>query len=69
MFQRETKFKNKIEQTSAFSQSASVGFFKKVPNGFPNWQHHEYKAFSGEFKENEYKYIAFCESQVAVEIL
>ena len=37
--------------------------------GFPNWQQHEYKAFTEEFSEGEYKYIAFSESQVAVEIL
>ena len=27
--------------------------------GFPNWQHHEYKAFTETFNENEYKYMAF----------
>ena len=37
--------------------------------GFPNWQQHEYKAFTEELKEKEYKYIAFCESPVAIEIL
>ena len=37
--------------------------------GFPNWQQHEYKAFTEEFNEKEYKYIAFCESPVAIEIL
>ena len=34
-----------------------------------NWQHHEYRAFTEVFNEKEYKYIAFCESPVAVEIL
>ena len=37
--------------------------------GYPNWQQHEYKAFSEELKEKEYKYIAFSESPVAIEIL
>ena len=37
--------------------------------GYPNWQQHEYKAFSEELIEKEYKYIAFCESPVAIEIL
>jgi len=37
--------------------------------GFPNWQQHEYKAFSEVLKKNEFKFIAFCESQAAIEIL
>ena len=37
--------------------------------GYPNWQQHEYRAFTEVFNEKEYKYIAFCESPVAVEIL
>ena len=37
--------------------------------GYPNWQNHEFKAFKEVFKDEEYKYIAFCESEVAIEIL
>jgi len=37
--------------------------------GYPNWQDHEYKAFKEVFKDEEYKFIAFCESEVAIEIL
>ena len=38
-------------------------------HGYPNWQDHEYKAFKEVFKDEEYKFIAFCESEVAIEIL
>jgi len=38
-------------------------------HGHPNWQLEEYKAFTEVFKEHEYKYIAFCESEAAIEIL
>ena len=37
--------------------------------GYPNWQQHEYRAFTEVFDKKEYRYIAFCESPVAVEIL
>ena len=37
--------------------------------GYPNWEHQEYKAFKEVFNEKEYKYIAFCASEVAIEIL
>ena len=37
--------------------------------GYPNWQDHEFKAFKEVFNEKEYRYIAFCESEVAIEIL
>ena len=57
-----------LNKIKPFLQKGSVILFDEF-YGFPNWQHHEYKAFSEEFKENEYKYIAFCESEVAVEIL
>ena len=57
-----------LNKIKPFLQKGSVILFDEF-YGFPNWQHHEYKAFSEEFKENDYKYIAFCESEVAVEIL
>jgi hypothetical protein len=57
-----------LNKIKPFLQKGSVILFDEF-YGFPNWQNHEYKAFSEEFKENEYKYIAFCESEVAVEIL
>ena len=37
--------------------------------GFPNWKSNEYKAFTEVFDENEYKYLAFGNRQVAIEIL
>ena len=37
--------------------------------GFPNWKSNEYKAFTEVFDENEYKYFAFGNRQVAIEIL
>ena len=63
-----TPTKYTLNKIKPFLQKGSVILFDEF-YGFPNWQHHEYKAFSEEFKENEYKYIAFCESEVAVEIL
>lgn len=57
-----------LNKIKPFLQKGSVILFDEF-YGYPNWQHHEYKAFSEEFKANDYKYIAFCESEVAVEIL
>ena len=47
-----------LNKIKPFLQKGSVILFDEF-YGFPNWQHHEYKAFSEEFKENEYRYIAF----------
>tara|TARA_X000001036_G_scaffold367355_1_gene352530 strand:- start:142 stop:846 length:705 start_codon:yes stop_codon:yes gene_type:complete len=63
-----TPTKYTLNKIKPFLQKGSVILFDEF-YGFPNWQHHEYKAFSEEFKKDEYKYIAFCESEVAVEIL
>ena len=57
-----------LSKIKPFLHKGSVILFDEF-YGFPNWQHHEYKAFTETFNENEYKYIAFCESEVAVEIL
>ena len=51
-----------------FLQKGSVILFDEF-YGYPNWQHQEYKAFKEVFSEKEYKYIAFCASEVAIEIL
>jgi len=61
-----TKFiLNKIKP---FLQKGSIILFDEF-YGFPNWQLHEYKAFTEVFSEQEYKYIAFCTRQAAIEIL
>ena len=57
-----------LSKIKPFLQKGAVILFDEF-YGFPNWQHHEYKAFIEVFNEKEYKYIAFCESEVAVEIL
>ena len=57
-----------LNKIKPFLQKGSIILFDEF-YGFPNWQQHEYKAFTEIFNENEYKYIAFCESEVAVEIL
>ena len=51
-----------------FLQKGSVILFDEF-YGYPNWEHQEYKAFKEVFNEKEYKYIAFCASEVAIEIL
>ena len=63
-----TPTKYALNKIKPFLQKGSVILFDEF-YGFPNWQHHEYKAFTEVFNEKEYKYIAFCESEVAVEIL
>ena len=63
-----TPTKYAINKIKPFLQKGSVILFDEF-YGFPNWQLHEYKAFTEVFSEKEYKYIAFCESEVAVEIL
>ena len=63
-----TPTKYALNKIKPFLQSGSVILFDEF-YGFPNWQHHEYKAFTEVLNEKEYKYIAFCESEVAVEIL
>ena len=57
-----------LNKIKPFLQKGSVLLFDEF-YGYPNWQQEEYKAFSEVFNEKEYKYIAFCASEVAVEIL
>lgn len=62
-----TKFT--LSKIKPFLTKGSVILFDQF-YGFPNWQNHEYKAFIEEFGQSkEYKYIAFSESEVAIEIL
>ena len=61
-----TKFT--LEKIKPFLTKGSILLFDQF-YGYPNWQHHEYKAFKEVFKDEEYKYIAFCESEVTIEIL
>ena len=63
-----TPTKYALNKIKPFLQSGSIILFDEF-YGFPNWQQHEYKAFTEVLNEKEYKYIAFCESEVAVEIL
>ena len=56
-----------LSKKKPFLQKGSVILFDEF-YGYPNWQQEEYKAFTEVFNENEYKFIAFCESEVAIEI-
>ncbi len=51
-----------------YLQKGSIILFDEFYS-FPNWQMHEYKAFTETFSEKEYKYIAFGTRQAAIEIL
>ena len=57
-----------LNKIKPFLQKGSIILFDEF-YGYPNWQHQEYKAFKEVFNEKEYKYIAFCASEVAIEIL
>ncbi len=61
-----TKFT--LTKIKPFLQKGSVILFDEF-YGFPNWEKNEYKAFTEVFNEKEYKYLAFCTRQVAIEIL
>ena len=61
-----TKFA--LAKIKPFLEKGSVILFDEF-YGYPNWQQEEYKAFTEVFKENEYKFIAFCESEAAIQIL
>ena len=61
-----TKFT--LEKIKPLLNKGSILLFDQF-YGFPNWQDHEFKAFKEVFKEGEYRYIAFCESEVAIEML
>jgi len=56
-----------LTKIKPFLQKGSVILFDEF-YGYPNWQQEEYKAFTEIFNENEYKFIAFCESEAAIEI-
>lgn len=57
-----------LNKIKPFLKKGAVILFDEF-YGYPNWQQEEYKAFTEVFNENEYKYIAFCESEVAIEIV
>ena len=57
-----------LEKIKPLLNKGSILLFDQF-YGFPNWQDHEFKAFKEVFKEGEYRYIAFCESEVAIEML
>ena len=61
-----TKFA--LAKIKPFLEKGSVILFDEF-YGYPNWQQEEYKAFTEVVKENEYKFIAFCESEAAIQIL
>ena len=61
-----TKFT--LTKIKPFLQKGTIILFDQF-YGFPNWEINEYKAFTEVFKENEYKHVAFCSRQVAIEIL
>ncbi|MFL2889897.1 MAG: class I SAM-dependent methyltransferase [Pelagibacteraceae bacterium] len=51
-----------------FLMKGSVILFDQL-YGYPNWEENEFKALKEVFNDNDFKYIAFCESEVAIEIL
>jgi hypothetical protein len=51
-----------------FLKKGSIILFDEL-YGYPNWEKEEYKAFEEVFNKDEFKYVAFCESEVAIEIL
>jgi len=51
-----------------FLKKGSIILFDEF-YGYPNWEKEEYKAFKEVFNKDEFKYIAFCESEVAIEML
>ena len=57
-----------LNKIKPFLKKGAVILFDEF-YGYPNWQQEEYKAFIEVFNENEYKYIAFCESEVVIEIV
>lgn len=61
-----TKFT--LKKIKSFLTKGSVLLFDQF-YAYPNWKEHEYKAFIEEFNNNEYKFIAFSESEVAIEFL
>tara|TARA_Y100001935_G_C17139254_1_gene424652 strand:+ start:83 stop:787 length:705 start_codon:yes stop_codon:yes gene_type:complete len=63
-----TPTKYTLNKIKPYLQSGSVILFDEF-YGFPNWKQHEFKAFTEIFEKKEFKYIAFCESEVAIQII
>ena len=63
-----TPTKYALNKIKPFLQKGSIILFDEL-YGFPNWQYHEYKALKEGFNEKEYKYFAFGQRQIAIEIL
>ena len=61
-----TKFT--LKKIKSFLTKGSILLFDQF-YGYPNWKDHEYRAFIEEFKNTEYKFITFSESEVAIEFL
>ena len=61
-----TKFA--LQKIKPFLQKGSIILFDQF-YGFPNWQEHEYKALIDVIDKKEFKYIAFGEEEVAIEII
>ncbi len=63
-----TPTKYTLNKIKPYLESGSIILFDEF-YGFPNWRQHEFKAFTEIFEKKEYKYIAFCESEVAIQII
>jgi len=57
-----------LQKIKPFLQKGSIILFDQF-YGFPNWQEHEYKALIDVIDKKEFKYIAFGEEEVAIEII
>ena len=57
-----------LNKIKPFLKKGSIIIFDEF-HGHPNWQLEEYRAFREVFRENEFKYIAFCESEAAIQII
>ena len=57
-----------MQKIKPFLQKGSIILFDQF-YGFPNWQEHEYKALIDVIDKKEFKYIAFGEEEVAIEII
>lgn len=62
-----TPTKYALKQIKKYLTKGSVILFDQF-YAYPNWQRHEYRAFIEIFNKEEYQYIAFSESEVAIEI-
>jgi hypothetical protein len=57
-----------LEQIKSRCVSGTVILFDEL-YGYPNWRHHEYRALTEVFADDEYEYFAFSELQAAIRIL